>query len=137
MDEAERQRFLATLHNEEAFRDAVRRELMIHDLLELPEKVADQGATLDVLVEHQAELQRATTSIQAELQRATASIRADVAVLVETTGQVLRITSDGFARIGGEVSGLRGELSVRFTAHEARFDQVDAAIAELKDQRRP
>ncbi|MGH9108933.1 MAG: hypothetical protein ACRDY3_05625 [Acidimicrobiales bacterium] len=88
VDEAECQRFLATLHHEEAFREAVRREIVIHDLLELPE-------------------------------------------------QVLRITGDGFARVGAESADLRGELADlradmsvrfdqvadRFTAHEARFDR--------------
>ncbi|MGH9101170.1 MAG: hypothetical protein ACRDV8_13205 [Acidimicrobiales bacterium] len=46
MDRAERERFLETLRTDEDFRAAIRREILIQELLELPQTVADHGGTL-------------------------------------------------------------------------------------------
>ena len=109
MDEVERQRFLATLRNDDEFRAAVRRELLTDELLGLPPTVATLSASTD-------------------------SIRGDVRSLVETTRQLLHVSQGGFADVGRAVAELRSDTAAGFAATGARFDQVDARLDRLESE---
>ena len=109
MDEVERQRFLATLRNDDEFRAAVRRELLTDELLGLPPTVATLGASTD-------------------------SVRGDVRYLVETTRQLLHVSQGGFADVGRAVAELRSDTAAGFAATGARFDQVDARLDRLESE---
>jgi outer membrane murein-binding lipoprotein Lpp len=105
MDEVERQRFLATLRNDDEFRAAVRRELLTDELLGLPPTVATLSASTD-------------------------SMRGDVRYLVETTRQLLHVSQGGFADVGRAVAEHRSDTAAGFVAVSARFDRLESEVAE-------
>lgn len=136
MDEAERRRFLDTLGNADAFRAAVRSELGMEDLLGLPAQVAHVTSGVNGLIDHQAELQQSVSGLVRGQER----LGADVAELTRIAGQVLLVTSEGFASTNTHFDGIDARftgIDARFTGISAHLDQIDAAIAELRDKDEP
>ncbi len=119
MDEVQRRRFLDTLRQDAEFRAEVRRELLTEELLALPQSVALLVASINGLIDHQAEMQRELAAMQREL----AEMRGDVGSLVATTGQLLRVTQDGFT-----------EFRQGFAAVDARFERIEGEIRDIKDR---
>ena len=126
MDAAERQRFLETLRNDTSFREDVRRELLTAELLELPQTVATLTETVATLVGTVNVL----VETVADQRRDFAALATDVRNYMERT---LDVVSDLAIALRGEFGELRGELESQATSNRARFDQIDAAIAELKN----
>lgn len=134
----ERQRFLETLRRDEEFRAAVRRELELEQLGELPGQIVHLTSAVNGLVDHQAELGR-TVAALAENQ---VQVQRDVAELTRIVGQTLRATTEGLGsvveRIGTLEDGfdrLEGKLDRGFTTISAHLDQLDSAIEELRNRR--
>ena len=142
VDEAERQRFLETLRTDDDFRATVRRELLTRALLDLPQ-------TVSTLIEHQAEMQAPLTALAGDVN----GLAGHVEVLARQQAELQRAVTSSSDMVGGArtdvrerlnevevtVAGLRpdrtnGLSSVAggFTAMGGRFDQLDAAIAELR-----
>lgn len=151
MDEGERQRFLDTLRHDEAFRAAVRRELDLEMLHDLPEQVVHLTNGVNGLVAHQAELQQSVATLVDGQHRLGTE-------LTQLLGETLRVTTEGFAAIGGRLADseagfdrletrfdtldarfdtLDARVDQGFTAMSAHFDQLDAAIAELRGDQGP
>jgi predicted nucleic acid-binding Zn-ribbon protein len=121
MDEAERKRFLDTLRQDDAFRADVRREILMEELLNLPQTVALLAAAINGLIEHQAEMQRQIMEIQAELIEIRGELtemrgdltetRGDVAALVTTTRNLLEIVQNGFTEFRQELRDIKSQLA--------------------------
>ena len=147
MDAAERQRFLETLRKDKSFRDDVRRELLTDELLELPQTVASLAGTVHVLVETVADQRRDFTALATDVRNymeRTLSVVSDLAIalrgeLGELRGEVGELRGEvgelrgEVGELRGEVGELRGEVQAQAASNRARFDQIDAAIAELKN----
>lgn len=134
MNEAERERFLAILRTDGAFRAAVRRELLTDELLNLPQTVAvlvdtvaQQRQDFTALAQSVADFMERTVSA---IQEGFAAVRGELSDL-GTGVEGLRTGVEGL-RTG--VEGLRADTDAGFTAVNAKFDQVDAALQEIKDQ---
>jgi septation ring formation regulator EzrA len=113
MDEADRKRFLDTLHRDEEFRAAVRRELLTEELLNLPQTVA---TLVDALAQQRQDFAALAQSVANYMERTITAIQ------------------EGFAAVRGEVSDLRTDMDAGFTVVNAKFDQVDAELQDIRDQ---
>jgi uncharacterized membrane-anchored protein YhcB (DUF1043 family) len=162
MSETERKRFLDTVRQDHQFRADVRSELLMQELLALPQIVTLLSAAVNGLIDQQAEMQRELISLRADV----TSLRSDVDALVNTTRQLFEIMSNGFtemrqgfaalrtemqtgvadlrtetqsgvAALGTEMQAgfadLRTEMQAGFAAIDARFDRIDAARGNHKD----
>ncbi|MDA8311100.1 MAG: hypothetical protein M0Z46_10915 [Actinomycetota bacterium] len=63
------------------------------------------------------------------------ALSGDVRALVETTRNLLQTSVAGFENIGREAAQHKAQTAAGFTTAGARFDQLGAAIAELKRER--
>ncbi len=138
MDEVERQRFLESLRNDADFREAVQRELLTQELLDLPQ-------TASMLIEHQAEMQTSLTALARDVESLTGRVQVLTGQVELLTGQVELLT--------GQVQVLTGQVEV-LIRHQAdlqraltslsdlvgdalanvrvRFEEVESAIASLR-----
>jgi hypothetical protein len=126
MDEVQRKQFLDTLRQDAEFRADVRRELLIEELLGLPQSVALLSAAVNGLIEHQAEMQRELTALRGDMTALRSDMtetRGDVTALIATTRQLLVLTQN-----------LATEMRQGFTSVDARFDQVGADITDIRDR---
>lgn len=162
MDELERRRFLNTLRSDAEFRATVRRELLTQELLDLPhtvaalaDAVADQGRIL-------AELQQ-TVATLVDVVAAQARILGDhgqtladhgqtLAALVDAVAgqrqdfielatavrgymeRTITLIGDGFRAVDVRFAEQRNDMDRGFASVDARFDQVHAELAVIKDQ---
>lgn len=160
MNEEERSRFLATLHEDAAFRAAVQRELQFDALLSLPDEairltrsVGMLSSAVNGLIDHGAEIQiglQALTQQVSALVAQHATAQTDLVDLVKVTGQLLVLVRDGFQEMRdgfgstrGELSSLRTDMEVGFSSFRADMhagftkttadlDQVKADVTTLK-----
>ena len=72
MNEAERRQFLDTLHRDEDFRAAVRRELLTEELLNMPQTVA---ALVDAVAQQRQDFTALTQSVANYMERTIAAIQ--------------------------------------------------------------
>lgn len=59
------------------------------------------------------------------------SLPQTLATLMERT---ITLIGEGFTAVRGEISDLRTDMETGFLAVNAKFDQIDADIREIKDQ---
>ncbi len=130
MDNVERQRFLDTLRNDEEFRVAVRRELELEELRALPEQVTHLTNGVNGLIDDQAELRRSVATLVETQQR----LHGDVGELTRIAGQTLRATSEGLGNVVERLGAVEGKVDQGFAGTSSHLDQLDAAIAELRNQ---
>ncbi len=163
MDEVERRRFLDTLRNDDGFRAAVRRELELEHLRELPQQVEHLTNAISALIDDQAELRRSTTELVEShhvLHDGMAVLSNGIAQLSDIAGETLRVMDERFnvveerfvvmderfgvvdedlgrldEKVELRLGGLEERMERGFAATEAHFDQLDAAIAELRNER--
>ncbi len=124
MDQTQRNQFLAALRTDEEFRAAVRRELLTEELLGLPDTVA---TLVDVIARQRSDFTALTASVSTYMER------------------TITLIGEGFTALGQDVGGLRTDMEHNFAAVEAslvavnakfdaKFDQIDADIREIRDQ---
>jgi hypothetical protein len=142
MDDAERERFLATLRTDAGFRAAVRRELLTDELLNLPEVVARLTITVEALVDAVAQQRQDFTALTQSMANHQAQMidavdRLQAAMLdgfktVFARFDAVDARFDGFdARLGGFDARLGG-VDARFDRIDARFDAVDAGFVAVQ-----
>ncbi|MGH9056700.1 MAG: hypothetical protein ACRDYY_12705 [Acidimicrobiales bacterium] len=146
MEPSERDRFLHTLPTDEVFRAAVRRELLIDELLALPETVARMAAQLDaltvrldtlidVVAAQRRDFTDLVVQVQAYMQRTIDTVGAGFAAV----GARFESVDARLDSVGARLDALDAKLDAKFaqvdagfTAIDARFDEVDAEIADFK-----
>ena len=141
MNAEERERFLATLRKDEDFRAEVRRELLTEELLDLPRNMA---ALVDAVAQQRQDF-TALSGNMAALVDAVAQQRQDFTALAQSVANYMERTisaiGEGFAVVRAEVGAVHTELGTMrvqmdagFTSVQAKFDQVDADLQNIRDQ---
>jgi len=128
MSEAERRRFLTTLRRDDDFRIPVRRELLIEDLLSLPQTVA---TLVDVVAQQRQDFTALATDVRNFMER-TITVVSDGFGAIR--GEIAELRGGFLGEIRSEVTKLRSDMAAGFAAVDARFDQVDADIRDLRDR---
>jgi len=155
MDEAERKRFLDTLRSDDEFRATVRRELLTQELLDLPQTVAalvdmvaqqrqdftdlarDVRAFMEVVV---SGIQSGFAEVQsgfAEVQSGFAEVQSGFAEVQSGLAEVqsgLAEAKSGLAEVKSGLVELRTDMEAGFIAVDAKFDQVNSEIRDIKDR---
>ncbi len=141
MNPDERERFLATLREDEGFRAAVRRELLTDELLALPEKVAALADTVNALSDTVSALSATVNTlvdVVAEQQRDLRDLKqglADLTVLtMQTFTQFQAAMADGFAALQAQLAADREHTQAGFTAMTSRLDHIDSELTDIRGQ---
>ena len=153
MNDAERERFLASLRTDDDFRAAVRRELLTEELLNLPQTVA---ALVDAVAQQRQDFTDLARSVAqfmertiSALQEGFAGVRAELSEMRSEMGEMRSETGAMRSEMGemrsemGEMVGtvddlgtglreLRSDMDAGFTAVQAKFDQINADIQDLR-----
>jgi hypothetical protein len=132
MDEAERRRFLDTLRTDEDFRAAVRRELLIDELLSLPAVVATLAADLHQLTVKVDALVDAVAHQRRDFNDLAAISHSYMQRTITLLQEGFDLTRAAISALRDAISALRDDMTAGFTAVDARFDQVNADIRELR-----
>ena len=120
MNAEERERFLATLRKDEDFRAEVRRELLTEELLDLPRNMA---ALVDAVAQQRQDFTALAQSVANYMERTTSAIGEGFAVVRAEVGAVHT-----------ELGTMRVQMDAGFTSVQAKFDQVDADLQNIRDQ---
>ena len=153
MNDADRERFLATLRADESFGAAVRREILTQEVLSLPVAVA---TLVDTVAEQRRDFAALAGSMATFMEQSISGLRDGFRVTNERFTEIhtdlsgFRSDLSGFrsdlSGFRSDLSGFRSDLSdVRndlghaksaadtgFTTMSARFDQVDAELRDLR-----
>ena len=146
MNDAERERFLASLRTDDDFRAAVRRELLTEELLNLPQTVA---ALVDAVAQQRQDFTDLARSVAqfmertiSALQEGFAGVRAELSEMRSEMGEMRSETGEMRSEMGEMVGTvddlgtglreLRSDMDAGFTAVQAKFDQINADIQDLR-----
>ena len=138
----DKHRFLRALKSDAAFREEVQKEVLTERLLEVPDRLDHLEVRMDRLEEQMAENARQIAGLTAAVNALIdhqAELRRDVNGLIETTGRIIRIMEAGFTEMREGFRDLRTDMENGFssieTKFDAKFDQVNAEIRDLKNRR--
>ena len=124
MNAEQRERFLATLREDADFRADVRRELLTEELLNLPQTVA-------VLVDTAAQQRQ---DFVAMAQSVTNYMERTISAVQEGFGVVRTELGDVRTQLHTELGTMRTQMDAGFISVQAKFDQVDADLQDIRDQ---
>lgn len=122
MDQADRERFLATLRVDDSFRATIRREILVQDVLNLPGTVA---TLVDSVAEQRRDFTALAQSMATFMEQTISGLRNGFAA---TEQRFTEIRAD----FGNDLTQLRTDMETGFAAIDAKFDQVDADIRGIR-----
>ncbi len=124
MNAEERERFLATLREDADFRADVRRELLTEELLNLPQTVA---VLVDTAAQQRQDFVAMAQSVTNYMERTISAVQEGFAVVRTELGDVR-------TQLHTELGTMRTQMDAGFTSVQAKFDQVDADLQDIRDQ---
>jgi hypothetical protein len=124
MNAEERERFLASLREDADFRADVRRELLTEELLNLPQTVA---VLVDTAAQQRQDFVAMAQSVANYMERTISAVQEGFALVRTELGDVR-------TELHTELGTMRTQMDAGFTSVQAKFDQVDADLQDIRDQ---
>ena len=146
------------MREDPALADELRAVLLSQELLHLPEVVALQGQTLarltdrvdaltermDALTERMDALTERMEALTERMEALTERMEALVGVVAQLArdhgelramlGRFIEVATGALQRVESQISALSERVDAGFTAVAAKFDRVDAELADIKRQ---
>ena len=139
------------MREDPALADELRAVLLSQELLHLPEVVALQGQTLarltdrvDALTERMDALTERMDALTERMEALTERMEALVGVVAQLArdhgelramlGRFIEVATGALQRVESQISALSERVDAGFTAVAAKFDRVDAELADIKRQ---